>query len=123
MRSANNASVNGYTYNNAEHRLHGTICNTGLERFGCYVKNGRSGRFGASSRGGRNSDEGFESLGYRQPFTNRGVDKIEEVGILINREPVNSMCKNMGYEGLGSYKLAAFAVSITLPPPTLHALY
>jgi hypothetical protein len=65
-------------------------------------------------------DERPKALRYRKPFTNWGIDEIHEVSILVHGEPAKHVSGTGKRCAIYPYRLAAFAVSITLPPPTLQ---
>ena len=52
-------------------------------------------------------------------FTDRSVYEVEQVCILVDRKAAACELRFLYFDGM-TYRLAALAVSITLPPPTLR---
>jgi hypothetical protein len=61
-----------------------------------------------------------ECLGDRKTFSDWSVDEIHYACVLVHRKPSNIVRSTAQSQYNWSSKLAAFAVSITLPPPTLY---
>lgn len=59
-------------------------------------------------------------LGDRLPFADGGVDEVKQVGIAVDRKPYEfvSLTDAQQVSMTSTYRFAALAVSMTLPPPT-----
>lgn len=69
----------------------------------------------------RTCDEWSESFCDWQAFANRSVDEVKEIRILVHSKPSDGSAPcHVLTQVLHTYRLAAFAVSMTLPPPTLQ---
>lgn len=57
---------------------------------------------------------------YWQALSNGRIDEVEEIRIFVDREPEANVILTLesGFQER-THKFAAFAVSMTLPPPTL----
>lgn len=64
-------------------------------------------------------NQGSERLRDRQSPSNRCIYKVEEISVLVDCEAVVISAANITSIQSEAYRLAAFAVSMTLPPPIL----
>lgn len=75
-------------------------------------------------KGGEHTrDERAQLLRNRLTFPDRGVDEIKQVCVLVDGEAGDNVSRSGRRRPVqGTYRLAALAVSMTLPPPTLGVI-
>ena len=131
------ASLGVECVDDAQRWFHGTASDTRLERHGRDIENSSTSRLRSGSSGGghctanvkmllrvsgsmmRTGDERSQLLRDRLTFAHRRIDEVEEVRIAVDGEPIRALSiKADELDHAGTYKFAAFAVSMTLPPPT-----